>query len=299
MLIVGAGPGGLTAGMLLAHAGHKVTILEKNATVGGRNARLSLGEYHFDTGPTFLLMRFVLDQVFAATGRKATDYLEFTRLDPMYQLIFGQKKINIYDDTGKMQAEIDQHFPNNPGSVERFMTAEKRRFDNLLPVLEEKCDGLTDIFSERFFRALPYMYTPRSLYEQLGQYFKDDELRLCFTFQAKYLGMSPWDCPGAFTMIPYAEHAFGIEHVTGGLNAISTAMAKAITEDHGEIRLNTPVSEIVVKNGVANGVRLDSGQIITADEVIINADFGYAASQLFKPNTLPKYGKEKLEQKKL
>ena len=53
----------------------------------------------------------------------------------------------------------------------------------------------------------------------LADYFRSEELRLAFTFQSKYLGMSPWDCPGLFTMIPYTEHAHGVYHVMGGLCA--------------------------------------------------------------------------------
>ncbi|HEQ78793.1 MAG TPA: FAD-binding protein [Euryarchaeota archaeon] len=59
--IVGAGPGGLTAGMILASKGFDVTIFEKESSVGGRNAEIKLDNYLFDTGPTFLMMKFVLD----------------------------------------------------------------------------------------------------------------------------------------------------------------------------------------------------------------------------------------------
>ncbi|HRX77222.1 MAG TPA: NAD(P)-binding protein, partial [Candidatus Cloacimonadota bacterium] len=85
VLVVGAGPGGLTAGMLLQHYGYQVTILEKADRVGGRNARIDLGAYHFDTGPTFLMMKFILDEMFAAVGRKTEDYLHTTQLEPMYR----------------------------------------------------------------------------------------------------------------------------------------------------------------------------------------------------------------------
>ncbi|MFA5484213.1 MAG: NAD(P)-binding protein, partial [Candidatus Cloacimonadaceae bacterium] len=70
VLIVGAGPGGLTAGMLLQHNGYNVSILEKADRVGGRNARIDLGNFKFDTGPTFLMMKFILDEMFDAVGRK-------------------------------------------------------------------------------------------------------------------------------------------------------------------------------------------------------------------------------------
>ena len=62
--IAGAGPGGLTAAMLLARRGFKVKIFEKAPYVGGRNAAIIRNGYKFDTGPTFLMMKFILDEVF-------------------------------------------------------------------------------------------------------------------------------------------------------------------------------------------------------------------------------------------
>ncbi len=55
VLIIGAGPGGLTSAMILAHRGFNVTVLEKEDKVGGRNAGITMDGYTFDTGPTFLM----------------------------------------------------------------------------------------------------------------------------------------------------------------------------------------------------------------------------------------------------
>ncbi len=60
----------------------------------------------------------------------------------------------------------------------------------------------------------------------LGQYFDDERLKLAFTFQAKYLGMSPWSCPGLFSILSYIEYAHGIYHVEGGLSQMSVAWGR-------------------------------------------------------------------------
>ena len=85
VIIIGAGPGGLSAGMILAHEGFDVQIYEKQNKVGGRNGHIQLGDYKFDIGPTFLMMLNVLEEVFEASGRKANDYLTITELDPLYE----------------------------------------------------------------------------------------------------------------------------------------------------------------------------------------------------------------------
>src|ERR1700734_3845221 len=84
--IVGAGPGGLATAMLLAQRGFRVQVFEKQHVIGGRNAELRLDEDNFDLGPTFLMMKFLLDELFVEVGRRSSDYLQFHRLDPMYSL---------------------------------------------------------------------------------------------------------------------------------------------------------------------------------------------------------------------
>lgn len=294
VVIIGTGPGGLTAGMLLASQGYAVEIFEKSDRVGGRNSNMNIEGYHFDVGPTFLLMKFVLDEMFQKAGRKSEDYLTFTKLDPMYLLNFSDKKLNIFSDHQKMYDEIKKVFPGNEEGYKRFLEKEKIKFDKMYPCLTVEYGSFSDLFSKNLMQALPHLDLGRSVYDVTSKYFNDDVLKLCFTFQSKYLGMSPWKCPGAFTMLAYMEHQEGIYHVEGGLSKISEAMAKIIEEYGGIIHFNTPVREIKTNKGVASGVVLNSGEEVKSDAVFVNADFGYAATNLFKEGVLKKYTKQKV-----
>ncbi len=111
VLIIGAGPGGLTSGMMLAHRGYDVTIIEKAATIGGRNAAIQAGDYTFDTGPTFLHQKFTLDEVFGETGRKPEDYMEFVKLDPMTTLTWGDVSLETSFNQETMARNIEAAFP--------------------------------------------------------------------------------------------------------------------------------------------------------------------------------------------
>ncbi|MEI7641099.1 MAG: phytoene desaturase family protein [bacterium] len=299
VVIIGAGPGGLTAAMLLAHRGFKVTICEKDTVVGGRNAPIKLGAYTFDTGPTFLMMNFILEEMFAETGRKASDYLKFTRLDPMYRLKFNDVEIFTRDNlhTKEMQHEINEKFPGNNEGFEKFNKAEKKRFEKVFPCLQKDYSSFSAFFGKEFINSLPYLALNRSLFENLGKYFKDDKLKLSFTFQAKYLGMSPWECPAAFTIIPHIEHEYGIYHVEGGLNKISEAMAKVVEEEGGNIRLASKVKRLIIENKKVKGIELETGEKIMADEVVINEDFAHAMTHTAE-NKIPKYTDKKLKKKK-
>lgn len=300
VLIVGAGPGGLSAGLLLAHRGFDVEIFEKGSQPGGRTSELRLGEYRFDVGPTFFMMKEVLDSIFAETGRKPEDYMEFIRLAPMYRLILPDgRPMDVFEDRDAMRKELDRVFPGEGAGLDRFYAYEKKRYDRLMPILKHHNNNWLDVFSPRTLRGAPFVSFGKSLYEVMGRYFKTPLARLSFTFQSKYLGMSPWECPGAFGLVPYIEHADGVYHVKGGLSTITRQMAKVAEEEGARIRLNTPVKRVIVEHGRAVGVETAAGDVVRGDEVIVNADFGYAASNLFDPGVLRKYAPAKLAKKKL
>ena len=87
--IVGAGPGGLAAAMLLAREGIPVTVFEREHAVGGRTKTITAeGGYKFDIGPTFFLYPRVLRDIFEACGERLEDHVTLERLDPQYHLVF-------------------------------------------------------------------------------------------------------------------------------------------------------------------------------------------------------------------
>ena len=298
VIVVGAGPGGLTAAMILASKGYQVTIYEKEDHVGGRNAALKLGDFTFDTGPTFLMMLDILEEAFRHTGRKLEDYLDIRRIDPMYRLLFADGRTFLpTSDERSMREQIDRLFPGNWDGYQRLMRYEARKYKRIAPCLKVPYDSLKDYARPRFLKALPVLDAHVNLYRHLSGYFSEAELKLAFTFQAKYLGMSPWTCPATFSMISYVEHAGGVHHPIGGLNQISAAMAKVVEETGGTIELGQGVDEVLVRAGQAIGVRLDDGREHLADYVVLNADFGHAVENLIPRPDLDRWTPEKLERK--
>ncbi len=297
ILVVGAGPGGLTAAMLLAARGFKVSVFEKDARVGGRNAAIVQAGYTFDVGPTFLMMKFILDEVFEEAGRNVADYLKCVRLEPMYRLQFEDVRLEPTTDREAMLRQLDAHFPGNRAGYDRFMAVEKERFRRMYPCLQKDYSSVSQYFSRDLLRALPKLSLGRSLISVLGDYFREDQLKLSFTFQSKYLGMSAWDCPGAFAILPYIEHAFGVHHVMGGLSEISEGMARVCRELGVDLRLGTPVKQLVLEGRSVRGVELADGEKVLADETVLNADFGYAMKHLVPPGVLRKYRPENVDRR--
>lgn len=281
ILIVGAGPGGLTAGMLLAHRGFRVTIVEKNDQVGGRNSEIKVDGFSFDLGPTFLHQKFCLDEIYAETGRNSDDHLDFVDLNPMSRLSWGETSLHTYSEAGKMSQEIERVFPGSSEGFHRYMREQGEKFRAIYPCLQHSYHTLSSFLRPTLLRALPHVLTRRSVHDVLGDYFKDERLKLAFTFQAKYLGMSPWQCPALFSILSFTEYRYGVYHVQGGLNRISQSMASVFTGLGGELRLSSPVKELLYSGREMTGALLENGERIQADAVVVNADYGHAATRLF------------------
>jgi len=293
--VIGAGPGGLSTAMLLAARGLDVTVFEKGARVGGRNAAILSNGYKFDTGPTFLMMKFILDELFEEAGRRSDDYMQFVRLEPMYRLQFDDRRIEPTTHREAMLTELESAFPGSSEGYERFMAREGHRFASMYPCLQKDYSKLSQFISRDFLAALPKMSLGRSLMDVLGEYFDDEKLRLAFTFQSKYLGMSAWDCPGAFAILPFVEHAYGVYHVTGGLSEISEGMARACRELGVRFRMSSPVDQLLLEGRKVTGVRLETGEEFRAEQTVVNADFGYAMKHLVPEGLLKKWSPERID----
>lgn len=295
VIIIGTGPGGLATGMLLAHRGYDVTILEKADVIGGRNAAITVGEYTFDTGPTFLHQKVTLDEIFAEVDCKPEDYMNFVNLNPMTRLNFGDISLDTSSDRNTMAQNIEEAFPGESKNYFRFMDDHAKKLNVIFPCLQRPYHKLSSYFNSKLYKAIPYVATRKSVMEILGEYFTDDRLKLAFTFQSKYLGMSPWKCPALFSILSYIEYEHGIYHVQGGLSKISQVMAEIFQEKGGKIMLDSEVSEIKYIGKKATHVILKKGNVMACDDIVINADYAAARNTIFGKYNI---SEDKLKKKK-
>lgn len=300
--IIGAGPGGLAAAMLIARAGAEVTVFERLPQAGGRSATIAAesaaGRFRFDMGPTFFLYPRVLEDVFTACGRDLRQEIELVRLDPQYDLVFGAGgHIRATPDLARMQDEVARIAPRDAANLARFMADNRAKLGLFRPVLEQPFHSLRDWVRPAMLRALPMMRPHRNVDSDLATYFADERVRLAFSFQSKYLGMSPFRCPSLFTILAFMEYEFGVYHPRGGCGAVMQVMADAARELGAEIRLSTPVREIVVEGRRARGVRTDHGTELF-DAVVVNADFAHAMRTLVPDAKRRRWSDRKLARKK-
>lgn len=291
--VVGAGPGGLAAAMLLGSRGLKVTVYESQPVIGGRTSRITLEDrgdaFHFDRGPTFFLMPYVLEEIFSATGRRMTDYADLTRLDPMYRLLVGQPgrgpiTMNCTQDVAEMARRIAEVEPRDGPAFEKFIADNRTKLRLMEPILRSPIRGVGDLLSAGSVKFLPHLHPMSSVHDLLSKYFRHPAVRLAVSFQSKYLGMSPYDCPSLFTILPFIEYEYGIWHPRGGCNALMAAMAAVCEEMGVEIRCSAEVERIEFEGKRARGVVI-GGETVRHDHVVVNADAAWAMKK-FIPERL-------------
>jgi phytoene desaturase len=284
-IVVGSGSGGLAVAMLLAKNGLQVTIFEKQSRVGGRTSAIESGGYKFDVGPTFFLYPQILQEIFQAVGRDMFREIPMVRLDPQYRLVFGAGgELWATPDLERMVAEIAKLSPEDAPQFRRFMDDNRVKLEKFAPCLRMPFPGWRSLINPRLLTVLPYLKPWRSLDAEIAGYFRHPQLQLAFTFQSKYLGMSPFRCPSLFSFIVFLEYEYGIWHPIGGCNVVTQHMARVAGELGVDIRLNTPVEQVLFDRRRAIGVRTPEGEE-HADAVVINADFAQAMTRII-PNSL-------------
>jgi phytoene desaturase len=206
--------------------------------------------------------------------------VELIRLDPQYHLVFEQGgELRATPDMRRLAAEVARLAPEDAAALPRFMDENRAKLAAFRPVLEAAFNGARDLVRPAMLRSLPLMRPFRSVDRDLGTYFRDPRVRLAFSFQSKYLGMSPFRCPSLFTILAFMEYEYGVFHPRGGCGAVMAAMARVAEEMGARIHLHAPVQRIEFEGRRAVGVRTEAG-VVRHDAIVVNADFGQAMRAL-------------------
>ncbi|MGL6072764.1 MAG: phytoene desaturase family protein [Fimbriiglobus sp.] len=299
VIIVGAGPGGLAAAMLLAQAGVQVRVVERLPKVGGRCSSIQEQGYRFDLGPTFFLYPRVLERIYGLLGKDLHREIPMVKLDPQYRVIFGDQGGDLLctPNLDQMATAVAKLNPQDGENVKRFISENRVKLERFRPALESPFLSWRDLISWDLVKLLPLLRPWKSVEGELNRYFTDPRTRLAFSFQSKYLGMSPFNCPSLFTILSYLEYDYGVWHPIGGCNAVSEGMAKTARELGATISLNEPVTELIFEGKKAIGVKTTEGSY-KADAVIMNADFAQSMKKLVPNKLRARWTDEKLAKKR-
>ncbi len=291
--IIGSGFGGLAAAIRLQAKGMQVTLLEKNAKVGGHAYQLVKDGYTFDMGPSIITAPDLIQRVFACANARMEDYLDLVKLDPFYRIYFHDGAFLDYTDDGiQMKQQMTRFNGKDANNYDAFMAHTRQLYNAVIT------DGLGATAFD-----LPTMlgFLPRALrlqalrpaYDFVKKYFEDPRHRFTFSFHPLFIGGNPFRAPAVYLMIPYLEKVGGVWFCKGGMYKFVQALENVFKKLGGIIETKAEVEQIVVENQCARGV-IANEKFYAADGVISNADLVHTYGKLIKPEHRRKWSDKKL-----
>jgi phytoene desaturase len=288
VVVIGAGIGGMTTAAHLARQGLRVTVLEKNGRAGGRCDQIEREGHRFDTGPTLLVMPLLYEAEFASLGANLRDLLDLQRVDPTYHLVFDDgSKLALTSDLNALESQLEAIEPGSFQGFLRYLQEGHRHYHlGIERLVNRDFRKATEFFNLRNLPLVTQLKPVLPHYHHMSRFFESPRLKAAFTFQDVYMGLSPFEAPATFSLMPYSELAHGVWYPRGGMVQIAQALMQIAQQAGVEFMFNTAVEQIEVAGKQVRGVVLANGRFLPADAVIANADLPYVYNNLLPPDKM-------------
>ncbi len=272
IVVVGSGFGGLGAAVRLQTRGYDVELVEARDKLGGRAYVYEQDGFKFDAGPTVITAPFMLDDLFTGAGRRTEDYVRIVPVDPFYRIEFhGGRSFEYGGDEAETERRVAAFSPGDVAGYRAMIRATKAIFDKgFLELSDRPFLQIRDMV--RVAPDLVRLQSYKTVYQFVSGYIKDDLLRRVFSFHPLLVGGNPFQTTSIYALIHHLEREWGVHYAMGGTGAVVTALGKLFRELGGTVRLDAPVRRILINQGRAVGVELESGEQLAADAVVSNAD---------------------------
>lgn len=283
IVIIGAGVGGLVAALLLAARGCAVTLVERAAGPGGKMRSIAIDGRPIDAGPTVFTMRWVFEEILAATGRDLASELPMRRAEVLARHSWaGRGTLDLFADidrsadaigslAGAAEARAYRDFCARAGAI--YRTLER-------PFIRAAAPSLADLMRGARLKDLMGISPFATLWSELGRHFRDPRLRQLFGRYATYCGSSPFRAAATLMLVAHVEQE-GVWLVDGGMHELAKLLARLCVAHGAALRYRAEVSEVTMRDGGVTGVRLAGGEHLPANAVIANADIAAIAAGRF------------------
>ncbi len=281
-VVIGAGFGGLAAGIRLTARGYRVELLDRLDSPGGRGTAIVQDGHRFDMGPTIVTAPKVFRELWAVAGEDFDRDVDLRALDPFYEIRFPDgSALAAHRDPAEMRAEVARLSPGDLAGFDRLLVGAKRRYEFGFEQLgRAPMHKLWDLI--KVLPIFAWLRADRSIYGHVARQVRDERLRMALSFHPLFIGGDPFKVTSMYALVSHLESTYGVHYAMGGAAALAQAMADLIERKGGRLTFGIEVDEILCERGRATGVRTVGGQEIPAAIVVSNADSGHTYTRLLK-----------------
>lgn len=291
IIIIGSGIGGLASAALLAKEGYQVTVLEKNADLGGRCSQLKVNGFTFDLGPSWYLMPDIFEAFYREMGTTVQAELQLARLNPGYRIFFADGEILDVEGYEQIKKYFEKLEPGAGLAFEKYMKLSAYQYEVAVnEFLPKSYDRPSDFLNWRMATEGRKLHVFESMDHYINRYFTHPKIKKILEYSLVFLGSSPFKTPALYNIMNHVDFNLGVWYPQGGLFELTRSIAGLAKKYGAEIQTGAEVKKIECKNGKATGVLLENQIRIEADLIISNADYAHTELSLLeeKDRTYPK-----------
>lgn len=281
--VIGSGFAGLTSAIELASLGYKVTVLEKNSTLGGRARKFESNGFTFDMGPSWYWMPDVFDKFFARHGKKVEDYYNLLKLDPGFSVVYGKNNtIDVPASFEELVALFENIEKGSGSRLKKFLKRAAVKYKIGMDSLVYKpSHSIFEFINLKVLIGVLYLDVFSNFRSYVKKYFSDSRLTRLMEFPVLFLGATPQNTPALYSLMNYSAFSQGTYYPMGGFHEIIIGLSKLAKEKGVIINCDSNVEKINVVNGKVENIVVN-GEKLLFDGVIASADYHHVEQKLLE-----------------
>ncbi|MFK7900360.1 MAG: phytoene desaturase family protein [Cyclobacteriaceae bacterium] len=291
--VIGSGYSGLATACYLAKNGEKVIVIEKNSSVGGRARSFQQEGFTFDMGPSWYWMPDVFEKFFADFDKKPSDFYDLERLDPSYQVFYGQDDVwGIPASMKELYALFESKEKGAATKLKKFLSEAKYKYEvGINKLVRKPGKSLAEFIDIDLAKGLFSLDVFQSMHKHVRSYFKNPQLIQLLEFPILFLGAMPKDTPALYSLMNYADMNLGTWYPKGGMNAVANGMYELAKSLGVEFQLEETVEKLDVKDKKVTKVVTNKNTYSNPKAIVAGADYHHVEQHLLEEKHR-KYSKE-------
>jgi phytoene desaturase len=291
IVIIGSGFAGLSTACFLAKAGFAVTVVEKQATPGGRARQLIQDGFMFDIGPSWYWMPDVFERFFNEFGKKVSDYYSLDRLDPSYRIYWKDGEMNVPANYNELKSLFESIEQGSGVQLDKFLAEANYKYQvGINKLVHKPGQSITEFLDWDVIKGVFKLDVFTNMKKHVGKYFKNPKLQQLMEFPVLFLGALPQNTPALYSLMNYADIKLGTWYPQGGMYKIVEGMYSLANELGVKFQFNSDVQQINVDDGNAKSITYNQTNqqlpiTINADVVISAADYHFTETTLLPENS--------------